>query len=263
MKGHLQLIKPKSQDRPARPVMQLEEICMAHIMEGRRVPVLEDISFTIRPGELICLLGPSGCGKTTLLNIIAGFTEPESGQIRIGGAPINGSGPDRCMVFQEDALFPWLTVGENIAFGLRGRLRRSRIQERVDHYLNLVGLKAFRNYLPRELSGGMKQRVALARVLILNPPVLLMDEPFGALDAQTREDMQELLLDIRREVSHAIVFVTHDINEAVTLADRIHLMGKHPGCIAADVVVSLPLPRSKTSLDFQGYYARLREMLKG
>ncbi|MCB2146272.1 MAG: ABC transporter ATP-binding protein [Deltaproteobacteria bacterium] len=215
------------------------------------VVVLQDIRFSARRGEMICFLGRSGCGKSTLLKILAGFIPPSSGSVQLNGRPVGRPGPDRCVVFQEDALFPWLTVKENIAFGLKGRKLSRREREReVDRFVSLVGLDGFADYLPQAISGGMKQRVSLARVLILQPEVLLMDEPFAALDAQTREEMQNLLLDLWKEFSHTVLFVTHDVNEAVLLADRIILMEKAPGRIREDITIKLPRPRKKDSAPF-------------
>jgi NitT/TauT family transport system ATP-binding protein len=177
----------------------------------------------------------------------------------LNGQPVGRPGPDRCVVFQEDALFPWLTVKENIAFGLKGRKLSRREREReVDRFVSLVGLDGFADYLPQAISGGMKQRVSLARVLILQPKVLLMDEPFAALDAQTRGEMQDLLLDLWKKFSHTILFVTHDVNEAVLLADRIILMDKDPGRIREDISIDLPRPRHK---DSDRYFDRCRAMM--
>ncbi len=258
MKRHLSIV-PAS--RETSPALEAEQLEMLFDVAGRPVKILEDIAFRIAPGELICLLGPSGCGKTTLLNLVAGFLTPCSGTLRIYGRRIIGPGPDRCVVFQEDALFPWLTVAENIAFGLKGRLSGRERRAEVARHLDLMGLSAYGNYLPGEISGGMKQRVALARVLILKPRVLLMDEPFGALDAQTREEMQQLLLDLWREFSPTILFVTHDIGEALVLADRILVMGRHPGRILAQVAISLPHPRKKESDALHRFYGKLRALL--
>ena len=206
--------------------------------------VLDEVGFQVSRGELICIIGRSGCGKSTLLKILAGFIAPSSGKVLLCGDNVTRPGPDRCMVFQEDALFPWLTVGENVALGLRGKgLGRKEVRQQVDRYLSLVGLREFHHYLPREISGGMKQRVALARVLILQPQVLLMDEPFAALDAQTRQEMQNLLLALWEQLKHTIIFVTHDVSEAVTLADRVLVMSKAPGRILQQLQVDLPRPR--------------------
>jgi ABC-type nitrate/sulfonate/bicarbonate transport system ATPase subunit len=218
---------------------------------GVYLHVLEQIDFSVEKGELICILGRSGCGKSTLLKILAGFIPPTDGKILLHDDPVSRPGPDRCVVFQEDALFPWLTVQENIAFGMQGRgWSSSQKKENVDRFLSLVGLSEFRNYLPREISGGMKQRVALARVLVLQPRVLLMDEPFAALDAQTREEMQNLLLSLWQKLSHTILFVTHDVQEAVALADRILLMDKDPGRIREDIRIDLPRPREMNTHRF-------------
>jgi NitT/TauT family transport system ATP-binding protein len=230
-------------------------------VDGGFTKVLNNIHFEINAGELVCILGPSGCGKTTLLKLIAGFMPPSGGKIEIEGKPVKQPGPDRCVVFQEEALFPWLTVAENIAFGARLNLPKNQLKNEVNLYLEMVGLTAFKDYLPKEISGGMKQRVALARVLILNPRVLLMDEPFGALDAQTREDMQNLLLSLWAELSHTILFVTHDLNEAVTLADRILLMGHNAGCIQSEIAVPLPRPRKQESDAFHHFFRELRNRL--
>ncbi len=220
--------------------------------------VLKEISMKARRGEMICILGRSGCGKSTLLKILAGFMPPSSGLVRLNGNPVSRPGPDRCVVFQEDALFPWLTVRENIAFGLKGRkMDRGEQQREVDRFVSLVGLTDYGDYLPQEISGGMKQRVSLARVLILQPEVLLMDEPFAALDAQTREEMQNLLLYLWEKLSHTVLFVTHDVNEAVLLADRIILFEKEPGRIKKDIKISLPRPREKST---EGYFAHCRSI---
>ena len=225
--------------------------------------VLAGIDFSVKKGELICILGRSGCGKSTLLKILAGFLAPSSGEIRLNGKPVSTPGTDRCVIFQEDTLFPWLTVQENIAFGLKGRKKdRKNTGEEMDRFLSLVGLTDFRNYLPREISGGMKQRVAMARVLILKPQILLMDEPFAALDAQTREEMQNLLLSLWEKLSHTIIFVTHDVNEASTLSDRILVMGSSPGRIREDIHVGLPRPRKMETQAFASFSRKLHQHLR-
>lgn len=263
MKPRFQIISGRRADDGCQPALTVDGLGKVFPSGSTPLPVLQDISFSAAAGELICLVGPSGCGKTTLLNIIAGFTPCSSGTFSVHGRPATRPGPDRCVVFQEDALFPWLTVAENIAFGLTGRTRgRQAIRAEVDRFLALVDLQAFRDYLPREISGGMKQRVALARVLVLNPRVLLMDEPFGALDAQTREEMQNLLLSLRQTFAHTILFVTHDITEAITLADRILILDRHPGRLRSAVDVPLARPRKKESDVFHHFYRRLRNMLR-
>jgi NitT/TauT family transport system ATP-binding protein len=245
------------------PFLEVRGVAKVFHVNGSAKTALAGIDLTARRGELICLLGRSGCGKSTLLKILAGFLSPTSGEVRLEGAPILGPGPDRSVIFQEDALFPWLTVEENIAFGLRNRkLAPGTARGEVQRFLDLVGLDAFRDYLPREISGGMKQRVALARVLILRPKVLLMDEPFGALDAQTREEMQGLLLDIWERLSHTIVFVTHDVNEALVLADRVLVMGSASGRIEGEIPVSLARPRAKDHPDFLALGCTLHAALR-
>ncbi len=242
MNRHLQLVKgPLPSPQPNR-ILEIRGLGKAFSVNDESPNILEQINFSVSRGELICIIGRSGCGKSTLLNILAGFTPPTTGQVLLKGRPVTKPGPDRCVVFQEDALFPWLTVEENVAFGLRGPKRK--VKEAVGRILEMVGLDEFRDYLPREISGGMKQRVAVARVLILQPAVLLMDEPFAALDAQTREEMQNLLLMLWKKLSHTILFVTHDVQEAVKLADRILLMDKKPGRIREEIPVGLPRPRA-------------------
>ncbi len=242
------------------PALSARRLSAVFHNEGRPNIVLADISFDIFPGQLICLIGPSGCGKTTLLSMIAGFLKPTGGEIHVNGRPVSRPGPDRCVVFQQDALFPWLTVEENIAFGLKRRSRnRKESRQAVTRILDLVGLLPFRNYLPDAISGGMKQRVALARVLVLRPEILLMDEPFGALDAQSREDMQDLLLELWGKLKPTIFFVTHDLSEAIVLADRIMLMDKAPGRIVSDIAVNLPRPRKRESDQFHLLYKTIRQ----
>jgi len=250
-------------EKPREKILEIDRVHKIFNGNGSFLPVLEGISFQAASGELICFLGRSGCGKSTLLKIVAGFIPPSSGKIFLRNKPVEGPGPERCVIFQEDALFPWLTVQENIAFGLKGRGqdKKSKAAE-VERFLGLVGLTEFRNYLPREISGGMKQRVALARVLILKPEVLLMDEPFASLDAQSREEMQNLLLSLWQELAHTILFVTHDVSEAVILADRILLMGKNPGRIREEIRVDLPRPRSRDSGAFLQFSRRLHEALR-
>jgi NitT/TauT family transport system ATP-binding protein len=245
-------------------ILEVDHLQKIFLVNGTFVPVLEEISFRAERGELVCILGRSGCGKSTLLKIVAGFLPPTSGKVLLRGKTVKTPGPDRCFIFQEDALFPWLTVQENIAFGLRGRRQEGKSKaEEVRRFLDLVGLREFRDYLPREISGGMKQRVALARVLILKPEVLLMDEPFVSLDAQSREEMQSFLLSLWQELTHTILFVTHDVNEAVTLADRILLMSKNPGRIREEICLDLPRPRARDSKAFLQFCQRLYQGLRG
>lgn len=237
---------------------------LSHLFTGNEKDrwVLRNTSFNFVRGEFVCLVGRSGCGKSTLLNILAGFMEPTSGSCMLDGLDIDKPGPDRCVVFQEDALFPWLTVRENIAFGLKykGQSRKERNRE-ADRFLDLVNLEGYGDYLPSELSGGMKQRVALARVLILSPRLLLLDEPFAALDAQIRENIQKLLLRLWSERRQTILFITHDIEEAITLADRILLLGENADGVRSELTVDLSRPRDRESMQFQSYCRRLRTEL--
>lgn len=208
------------------------------------VIALSDVSLRIASDEFVCLLGPSGCGKTTLLNMLAGFEQPTSGKIEVDGRPILGPGPDRTMVFQDYALFPWMTVADNIAYGLRRKGVSTSDRKRiVEHYLQLTELSGFQDRFPRELSGGMRQRVALARALAVSPKLLLMDEPFAALDSFTREKLQTELIRIWQSERKAVVFVTHSIDEAITLADRVVIMSPRPGRISKVLEVRTPRPR--------------------
>lgn len=219
--------------------------------EGGAIEVLQDVSLSVRAGEFVCLLGPSGCGKSTLLNAVAGFSLPSAGELTVGGRPVVAPGPDRGMVFQEYALFPWMTVRENVAFGLEiKRLPPAEIDRRVEALLRKIHLWDFRARFPKDLSGGMRQRVAIARVLALDPPILLMDEPFGALDALTRRNLQDELLRIWSESKKTVLFVTHSIEESIYLADRIAVMTYRPGRIKRDERVALPRPRDPSSPAF-------------
>jgi NitT/TauT family transport system ATP-binding protein len=218
---------------------------------GREVVALKDIDLVIPRGQFTCLLGPSGCGKSTLLNAVAGFAPPSSGMITADGRPVTGPGPERGMVFQEYALFPWMTVAENIAFGLQIKGQpRAQIAATVDRLLAMLSLGDFRKRYPKDLSGGMRQRVAIARVLALDSPIMLMDEPFGALDALTRRNLQDELLRIWAELKKTILFVTHSIEEAIYLADRIIVMTYRPGTIKRDLLVDLPRLRDPAAPEF-------------
>lgn len=208
----------------------------------KQTHVLSDVSLQIRNGEFVCLLGPSGCGKSTLLNIIAGFLQPSAGTVRIDGEVVSGPDPRRIFVFQERGVFPWLTVEGNVSFGLAS-LDAVQKAERVEHYVKLVGLGGFENAYPHELSGGMKQRLEVARALAVNPDVLYLDEPFGALDSITRLLMRKELLRIWYAERKTIVFVTHDIEESVQLADRVVVMSQRPGRVQRVVDIDIPHPR--------------------
>ena len=208
------------------------------------VRAIEDVSITIEDGSFVTVLGASGCGKSTLLNLIAGLEAPSRGRLMLDGAPIEKPGPDRVVVFQQAGLFPWLSLRDNIVFGLRMHAPSRKIDwHRVDEMIGVMGLQGFEKHRPYQLSGGMQQRVAIARALVMTPRVLLMDEPFGALDAQTRQDMQEFLLDLWGRIRATIVFITHDIDEAILLGDRLVVMSRRPGRIALDETVTLGRPR--------------------
>lgn len=224
---------------------------LSRIYEGNNGPVvaLRDVNLTVEESEFVMIVGPSGCGKTTLINIIGGLDEATSGEVLLDGKPVSAPGVDRGMVFQGYSLFPWLNVQKNIEFGLK--MKGVPTAERADQakkYIELVGLKGFETALPKQLSGGMKQRVAIARTLANEPEVLLMDEPFGALDAQTRVVMQELLADISRRTGTTILFITHDIDEAVLLGERVYVMSRRPGTVRDVIEVNIPGERSHNSL---------------
>jgi NitT/TauT family transport system ATP-binding protein len=215
------------------------------------IEALAPVDLTIAQGEFVCLIGASGCGKSTLLRIIAGFEEPSTGEASIDGKAITGPGSDRGMVFQDYALFPWMTVRENISFGPRQRqLPRDQIENTTDEFVKMVGLTPFADRYPSQLSGGMKQRVAIARVLANNANILLMDEPFGALDALTREQLQHELLQIWTRTGVTTIFVTHSVEEAVLLADRVLVMSAGPGRIDSDFRIELARPRDVSSPEF-------------
>ena len=217
----------------------------------RELVALKDINLEIPRGQFTCLLGPSGCGKSTLLNAVAGFSLPSAGTITCDGRRVTEPGPDRGMVFQEYALFPWMTVEDNIGFGLQIKgVGKAEIRQRVDALLAMLSLSDFRTRFPKDLSGGMRQRVAIARVLALDSPIMLMDEPFGALDALTRRNLQDELLRIWAELKKTIIFVTHSIEEAIYLADRIVVMTYRPGTVKRDIIVDLPRMRDPAAAEF-------------
>ncbi|GAC1341883.1 MAG: ABC transporter ATP-binding protein [Acetobacteraceae bacterium] len=224
---------------------------------------LRGVDLQLAENSFTCLLGPSGCGKSTLLNMIAGFLPPSSGRILVDGQAVSGPSADRGVVFQEYALFPWRTAAQNVAFGpMLRRMSRSQQDEVAQRYLELVGLGSQGGKLPKELSGGMKQRVAIARALANQPSVLLMDEPFGALDAQTREVLQEEMLRIWQHERKTVVFVTHSIGESLFLADRVVVMATRPGAVKAVVDVDLPHPRDRSSPDFIALEREIKQMVR-
>lgn len=232
------------------PRLSVQQVSKQFRTNGLRVDALKDISIDVAQGEFVAVVGPSGCGKTTLLNIIAGLDKPDSGKVLEDGKPVTGPGPDRLVMFQENALFPWLTVFKNVLFGLKlAPELRNKAAEIAQEYIRMVGLEAFTNARVHELSGGMKQRAALARSLAPNPRVLLMDEPFASLDAMTREQLYADLQQICSAQQKTVVLVTHNIREAVCLSDRVILFSSQPGSIRASFPVNLPRPRSMNSVD--------------
>jgi NitT/TauT family transport system ATP-binding protein len=245
------------------PHIEVRNVSLVYDTPGGSVAGLGEVSFDIAASEFLCLLGPSGCGKTTLLNIMAGFLAPTGGQISIGGRPVSGHGMDRGIVFQDFAqLFPWRTALGNVAFGLEMKGMPRVERERVAMaQLALVKLEKFAGAYPHHLSGGMQQRVAIARALAYNPSVLLMDEPFAALDALTRDDMQRLLADVWRETRKTVIYVTHNVAEAVYLADRVVVMTPHPGTVKAQVPITLPRPRDPLSVNFLEFQKELLRQL--
>lgn len=231
-----------------------------------RFQAVQDVSVKIKSGEFICILGPSGCGKSTLLGALAGHLSPSAGELQVDNYPVHGPSPERGMVFQQHTLFPWKKAIDNVAFGLKMRgLNKAERNHQANEILSLVGLNGFENRWPSQLSGGMQQRVEIARVLVNRPRLLLMDEPFGALDAQCRMDMQQLLLDIWTRIRTTVIFVTHDIDEALFLADRILVMSPRPGRIIEDLTLSFPRPRQTeliTSPDFMQLKRHCLELLR-
>jgi ABC-type nitrate/sulfonate/bicarbonate transport system ATPase subunit len=226
--------------------LQVENVGMIFDRDGKQTIVLEDISLEVGKGEFLCLLGPSGCGKSTLLNIMAGFLSPTRGVVKVSGEIVHGPDPRRIFVFQERGVFPWLTVEGNIGFGIAG-LPRKEQEQRIRHYIQMVGLEGFERSYPSDLSGGMKQRLEVARALAVNPDMLLLDEPFGALDSITRLTMRRELLRIWEAERKTIIFVTHDIDEAVQLADRVVVMSARPATIQQIVTIDIPHPRDISS----------------
>ncbi|KQV90936.1 sulfonate ABC transporter ATP-binding protein [Massilia sp. Root351] len=242
--------------------IQISKVSKVFKTAERDVVALQDIELAIPQGQFVCLLGPSGCGKSTLLNAVAGFAPPSSGQIVVDGKPVEAPGPERGMVFQEYALFPWMTVADNVAFGLQIKgLPKAEIDATVARLLKMLSLGDFGNRFPKDLSGGMRQRVAIARVLALDSPIMLMDEPFGALDALTRRNLQDELLRIWSELKKTIIFVTHSIEEAIYLADRIVVMTYRPGTVKRDLAVDLPRGRDPAAPEFNALKRELGQLV--
>ncbi|APW36485.1 sulfonate ABC transporter ATP-binding protein [Rhodoferax koreense] len=234
--------------------------------KGQRTQALLPVDFNVNDNDFVTILGPSGCGKSTLLRIVAGLEHTSTGRVLLDGRPVDGPGADRGMVFQSYTLFPWLTIAQNIRFGLRERgMGEAQQKERSDYFMAKVGLRGFENHFPKQLSGGMQQRTAIARALANDPKILLLDEPFGALDNQTRVLMQELLLGIWELARKTVLFVTHDIDEAIFMANRVAVFSARPGRIKSDIAVNLPHPRHytiKTSPEFMDLKARLTEEIR-
>ncbi len=241
------------------PHIEVRDVSLVYDTPAGRVTGVEHASFALEPSEFLCLVGPSGCGKSTLLNIIAGFLKPTGGEIRIGGKAITGHGQDRGIVFQDFAqLFPWRTALGNVVFGLEMKgMPKDEREQIARKQLALVKLDKFVDAYPHHLSGGMQQRVAIARALAYNPAVLLMDEPFAALDALTRDDMQRLLAEVWKATAKTVIYVTHNVAEAVYLADRVVVMTPHPGRVKIEVPIRLPRPRDPLSVEFLDYQKQL------
>lgn len=245
--------------------LEIKNVSMEFSQQSGKLLALSDINFDIYENEFVCLIGPSGSGKTTMLNLLAGFVSPTSGRILLDGLEVHGPGPDRAVVFQSDAVFPWMTVGDNIAYGLKmTSLSSAERNKTVNRFLELVGLQDFKKNWPRELSGGMRKRVDLARALAVSPSILLMDEPFGALDIMTKEKLQLEVNKLWQQEPHTTVFVTHDIEEAIFLGDRIVVLTVRPGRIHSVHKVDFPRPRDldlKTTPDFVQLRQELRHIL--
>lgn len=238
------LVEPKTTAPKVKGLVEVEDLFVTFSDRRRSLTVLDNLNFCVEPGSFVCLLGPSGCGKSTLLNAIAGFIRPTQGYISVDSHPVTKPGADRGFVFQQYSLLPWKTTFQNVEFGLRIKgMPKAERRELVNEYLNRVGLYKHRHSYPHQLSGGMQQRASIVRALVNSPSVLLMDEPFGALDAQTRHMMQELLMEIWSDLRTTILFVMHDIEEAIFLGDRILIMGVNPGHIKEDLTVNLQRPR--------------------
>jgi NitT/TauT family transport system ATP-binding protein len=239
------VIGPIRQVECSTPKIQLQEVSLSYQADtGSELLALDRIDLDVHPGEFLCIVGPSGCGKSTLLHLIAGLQKPTSGRIAMDGDSVTAPGTDRILIFQEHGLFPWLTVGQNVEFGMKMKgLSKAERKDRTRHYLRLVHLSQFKDSRPHQLSGGMRQRVALARALATEPDVLLMDEPFAALDAQTRDMLHDELERIWAETGRTIIFVTHNVREAVRLGDRVALMSFRPGRVKKEFLVDLPRPR--------------------
>jgi NitT/TauT family transport system ATP-binding protein len=251
---------------PSRGLIEVRDFCLRYETLEGTVEAVSDASLTVRPGEFVSIIGPSGCGKSTLLNALAGFLTPSGGRVTVDGEGVSGPSADRGMIFQQYSLFPWKTVRENVEFGLKMKgIRRPERERQARTLLALAGLTPFENHYPDRLSGGMKQRVGIVRALATGPRILLLDEPFGALDAQTRLIMQQILTNMWQRLKISVLFVTHDIDEAIFLSDRIYVMTARPGSIKAEVVVPLERPRQPAmtlSSEFLGLRRGLMSLIR-
>jgi NitT/TauT family transport system ATP-binding protein len=242
--------------------IEFDRVSKTYVARHGSATALLETSLVIDRGEFVCIVGPSGCGKTTLLNMLAGFVQPTTGVVRLSGSVVTEPGPERGVVFQEVGLFPWLTVQANVEFGLKmAGVGRSERSARARSVLELTRMDKFGNRYPNELSGGMKQRVGLARILANDPQVLLMDEPFGALDAQTRRIMQDELLQVWEQTRKTVLFITHSVDEALILGDRVVVMTAAPGGVRVDLTVDLPRPRDENSVEFNEFERRIKDMV--
>ena len=256
---------PQASKEPSTGHIQIDHLRVRFGRNSSAVEAVSDVSMEVRPGEFISIIGPSGCGKSTLLNVVAGFVRPSEGSVTVDGKASDKPGADRGMVFQQYSLFPWLTVRRNVEFGLKQQgMGRSQREQAARTLLGLAGLLAFENHYPEQLSGGMKQRVGIVRALATSPQVLLMDEPFGALDAQTRIVMQQILTNMWQRFRLSVLFITHDIDESIFLSDRVYVMTARPGQIKAEIPIPLPRPRTPDMASTPEYLAikhKLRNLI--
>lgn len=249
------------ENRDLKGLVEIKDLRVTFGLKGNLVDAVSGISLHVNPGEFVSIVGPSGCGKSTMLNAVAGFVKPSGGQVLLDGREIKGPGADRGMVFQQYSLFPWMSVRKNVEFGLKmAGKQRSERESAARTLLGLAGLLAFENHYPAQLSGGMRQRVGIVRALATSPQVLLMDEPFGALDAQTRVVMQEILTNMWQKFRLSVLFITHDIDESIFLSDRVYVMTARPGKIKAEIEIPLPRPRKPEMAD-SPEFLELRHLL--
>ena len=246
--------------------VQIKDVSVRFGSKGRMTEAASRVSLEVQPGEFVSIIGPSGCGKSTLLNIVAGFITPSEGEALLDGQPIGGPGADRGVVFQQYSLFPWMTVRKNVEFGLKMKgLGQNQREAAARSLLGMAGLLAFENHYPDQLSGGMKQRVGIVRALATSPQVMLMDEPFGALDSQTRTVMQEILTNLWQQLQLSVLFITHDIEEAIFLSEKVYVMTARPGRIKAEIPIPLPRPRTPemtASPTFQALVRQLKALIR-